>query len=290
MIMNDITEKKLITPLELKKCIALSVDVEDYFMSPECIPFEDWPRFMPAIHEGMDRLLDLLKQYNAKATFFFVGWLAERFPELVQKTAAEGHEIGSHSFTHKFVHLMDQKEFTESVKHSLDILRAILPGQEIIGFRAPAFSLETKKSWQFAILHDHGIRYDSSIIPYQNYLYGDATAPRHPYWIDYILEIPPATIKILGKKIPVGGGGTLRIFPSWFTAFARKRYQEEGFPPVIYIHPWEMVPDHPPLELPFKQRWMHYAGLKGLAGKLESILMANRVITMGEYWKAVDSG
>jgi polysaccharide deacetylase family protein (PEP-CTERM system associated) len=283
--MNDNTERFQITPPRAQNKIVMTVDVEDYFMSPECIPFEDWPNYEPAIHQGMQRTLSLLESCNAKATFFFVGWLAERYPELVRQTAEAGHEIASHSYAHTYIHQMNPHEFEASVAQSLEVLNAACPQQKIIGFRAPAFSLERGKTWQFDILTRYGMRYDSSIIPIQNYLYGDRTAPRHPYRIGKILEIPPSTIELAGRKFPVGGGGTLRLFPQWFTTFARQRYQGEGYLPVIYMHPWEMVPEHPPLRLPVKQRMMHYIGLQRFSKKLRTILASNQAMTMGEYYQ-----
>ncbi len=253
-------------------------------MSPECIPVETWPDFPPAIHTGMERCLNLFEKYNAKGTFFFVAWLAERYPEIVEWTVEAGHEIGTHTYDHTFLTELGEKEFADKIERSLNILRSLAPSQAIVGHRAPAFSLERRKKWQFDILRENGILYDSSISPHQTYLYGDKYAPRFPYRLHGLVEIPPATIQFPGKRLPVGGGGTLRILPEMYLTRARKRYQYEGFPPVIYIHPWEFVPEHPKTALPLKLSLIHWCGIKSTERKIESILRENNIITMKNYY------
>jgi len=269
--------------LNLGRTVVLTVDVEDYYMSPESIPFESWPSYPPAICEGMERCWNLLEEYGAKATFFFVGWLAERHPELVIRTAEKGHEIATHTYNHDFVSSLDAPHFGASVRRSLEILRSLVSTQQIVGCRAPAFSLERSQPWQFDILRENGIFYDSSINPHQTYLYGDRNAPRHPYEWRGLIEMPPAAVEIAGARFPVGGGGTLRILPNFYLTWARSRYQAEGFPPVIYIHPWEFVPDHPHLDLPWKQQRIHRMGLRSVEKKVRAILENNKVLTMREY-------
>ncbi len=281
---NQSVEGEIYSPLHLNHAIALTVDVEDYFMSPECIPFDDWPRYESVIHTGMERCLTLLSDYNVKATFFFVAWLVERYPELVEWVDHQGHEIATHTYNHTYVTELDQNAFQESLKKSLDILQP-LTSQPIIGHRAPAFSLERKKAWQFETLQSFGIKYDSSINPHQTYLYGDRTAPRHPYTLHGMVEIPPAAIEWLGRRWPVGGGGTLRILPSFFLNQARKRYLSEGYPPVIYIHPWEFVPEHPKIDLPWKLQCIHWMGIKQVEKKLRQILSEYQSITMRKYFE-----
>lgn len=273
--------------LPLHNTIVMSVDVEDYFMSPESIRFEDWPRFESSIHIGMERCLNLFQKYEISATFFFVGWLVERYPEIAQWAAEHGHEIGTHTFTHTFVTQLDEPAFDASIKKSLDVLHAAVPNAEIIGHRAPAFSLERHKTWQFEVLKRYGIRYDSSITPHATYLYGEQNAPRHPYRHEGLIEMPPAVIEAFGKRMPVGGGGTLRILPTPYLRWARKRYLNEGFPPVIYMHPWEFVPEHPKLDLPLKQRLIHWWGINSVERKLRNIFEHHRVINMRQYYEAL---
>ena len=211
--------------------------------------------------------------------------LAERYPEIVRWTFDAGHEIATHTYTHQFVSALGQKAFEESLARSLEILQSLAPGQPIRGHRAPAFSLPRDQKWPFDILRAHGIEYDSSINPHATYLYGDAQAPRFPYTLHGIVELPPAVVEWAGFRFPVGGGGTLRVLPSWYLERARRRYQAEGFPPVIYIHPWEMVPGHPPLSLPWKPRWIHYAGLRTTRRKLRALLQNHTAISLGDYYQ-----
>ena len=264
--------------------VVLTVDVEDYFMSPECVTFESWNTYEPAIHKGMERVLALLDEYQAKATFFFVGWLAERYPELVQWTVEKGHEIASHTYNHTFVSKLNAEQFNQSLSKSLEILRQLAPGQPVNGHRAPAFSLDSSKPWQFEILRNNGIVYDSSINPRSTYLYGDNTASRYPSTIHGMVEIPPAVVEMGGVRMPVGGGGTLRILPNWYLQWARSKYQAGGFPPVIHIHPWEFVPDQPKMKLPALLHLIHWMGIKSTIPKMRKILEANNVLTMNQYY------
>lgn len=274
------------TPLpEPSAHVALSVDVEDYFMSPECIPVSEWPSFPSAIQTGMERILNLLNRFNAKATFFFLGWVAERFPELTQWTAEQGHEIATHTYDHRFASTLNEDQYAESVRRSLEILREQAPGGEVCGHRAPAFSLDRRKPWQFNILRENGIVYDSSINPHSTYLYGDRQSLRFPHLLHGIVEIPPGAIEWGGWRAPVGGGGTLRLAPEWYLRWARRRYQSEGFPPVIYVHPWEFVPDHPKINLPPKLRFIHYAGIKTTEEKVRILLQENQIIRMVDYYR-----
>lgn len=277
------TQNQAVPPPHLPETVCFTVDVEDYFMSPETISFEQWSQFEPCIEQGMQRCIDLLDEYQAKATFFFLGWVAERFPALVQETARRGHEIGTHTYNHTFVTNLQQPQFADSVQRSVDMLRSLAPDQQVTGHRAPAFSLDRQKAWQFEVLQENGITYDSSINPHATYLYGEANAPRHPYWLHGLMEIPPGVINILGNTFPVGGGGTLRILPGWYQRWARRRYLSEGYPPVIYMHPWEFVPEHPRLPLPLKQRIIHWWGLGSVERKVRHILQEYQSIPMQEY-------
>ncbi|MDP8245889.1 MAG: polysaccharide deacetylase family protein [Candidatus Hinthialibacter antarcticus] len=286
---NSENEVTVFSPTGFDGAAVFTIDVEDYFMSPETIPFEAWPSFPSRIETGMERCLKLLQEHRVKATFFFVGWLAERYPQIVEWTLEQGHEIGTHTYTHHFVNTLSQEQFTQSLQKSLRILRDIAGKNAVVGHRAPAFSLERAKPWQFEALKQNGIQYDSSINPHGTYLYGDAEAPRHPYMLHGLLELPPASIECLGRRWPVGGGGTLRILPSLYQTWARKRYIREGFPPVIYMHPWEFLQKHPPLNLPIKQQWIHHWGLRSVESKLRKLFDQYRCVPMGEYAAAIQT-
>ncbi|MFH1741735.1 MAG: polysaccharide deacetylase family protein [bacterium] len=261
--------------------IVLSVDVEDYFMSPETVPVERWGEYPSRIRDAMTATLDLLAQHQARATFFFLGWIAERYPELVAETSQQGHEIGTHLFDHRFVHEQSPDEFASGLERSLAALyNAGSPA--VVSHRAPGFSLSRDRTWQFDVLADAGIRYDSSINPHATYLYGEKGAPRFPYRIGRILEWPPAAVQLAGRTLPVGGGGTLRILPGWYCRWARHRYLAEGWPPMVYIHPWEMDPSPPHIQLPLRQRRIHYFGLRGMKRKMMRLLQEHRTLTLAE--------
>ncbi|MBI1389185.1 MAG: DUF3473 domain-containing protein [bacterium] len=274
-------------PPQLAGAAVFTVDVEDYFMSPETIPFDTWETFPLRAEIGMERILNLLDEYQVKATFYFVGWLAERRPRIVQWAAERGHEIGTHTYTHHFVNTLSEDQFDRSLSRSLSLLRELAPGHAVEGHRAPAFSLNRGAAWQFQALKRHGITYDSSINPHGTYLYGDAGAPRRPYWLHGLVEIPPAAIHAMGRVWPVGGGGTLRILPGPYLRWARKRYRAEGYPPVIYMHPWEFDPGHPALDLPFKPRLIHWWGIRSVEDKVRRLLGESRFIRMAEYAEAL---
>ena len=261
--------------------IVLSVDVEDYFMSPESISYEDWPKYPFRLRESMLATLDLFDKLQARATFFFLGWVAERFPDIVHETLPRGHEIGTHLYTHRFVHRLSPNEFRAELRRGLKALRKV-GVSSVVSHRAPGFSLSLDKLWQFRTLADEGIRYDSSINPHSTYLYGEKGAPRFPYSVEDILEWPPATIRAGGKVLPVGGGGTLRILPGWYCRWARRRYLAEGWPPMIYLHPWELDLQPPKLQLPVRQRVIHHWGLHGMRRKVARMLVGSRALSLAE--------
>lgn len=270
--------------------VVLTVDVEDYFMSPETIRPEQWPSYSPRIRESMAVTLDLLDQYGARATFFFLGWVADRFGDLVLETANRGHEIGTHLYDHRFAYDQSPDEFRRGLERSLEVLHRV-GAPTVVSHRAPGFSLSRDSDSQFRFLADAGIKYDSSINPHKTYLYGDESAPRFPYRIGRILEWPPATIRIAGRVLPVGGGGTLRMLPSWYSGWARRRYLTEGWPPLIYFHPWELDPSPPWIQLPVRQRLIHNLGLRGVGRKIARLLRDHRTLTLAQaaaVWGGLD--
>ncbi|HPA48081.1 MAG TPA: polysaccharide deacetylase family protein [bacterium] len=264
--------------------IVLTVDVEDYFMSPEGIAVEQWGEYPSRIREGMTATLELFAECHARATFFFLGWVADRFPDLVAETARQGHEIGTHLYDHRFVHDQTASEFESTLERSLSALQAV-GITDVKSHRAPGFSLSRSHLWQFEILSRLGIRNDSSINPHATYLYGERGAPRFPYRIGEVLEWPPATIEVAGRTLPVGGGGTLRILPAWYCRWARRRYLSEGWPPVIYLHPWELDPTPPRIQLPFRQALIHHLGLPGMKNKIRDFLREYKTLTVSEAAK-----
>lgn len=255
--------------------ILMTVDVEDYYMSPESIPVSDWGGYEDRIEIGMGRLLDLFAAGGHTATFFFLGYVAERHPGLVRRAAAEGHEIATHLFDHRPAHSLSRGEFQESLHRSVAFLAETI-GRRVVSHRAPVFSLRLDRPWMWNLLAEEGIRYDSSVNPVVTYLYGERGAPRFPYLVpaepEPVIEVPPSSIRFLGKVLPVGGGGFLRALPLAYLRWAIRRINREGYPAVIYVHPWELDPEHPRPPLRGKAKWIHNSGVAATERKLRSLL------------------
>lgn len=282
----------------MKRSILFTVDVEDYYMSPESIPVSDWgdPRYPDRLAVGMGRLLDLLAEYEIESTFFWVGWLAERHPDLVRRCVREGHEIGTHTYDHRPVDSLTQIEFRESLGKSIIILEG-LTGEKVRSHRAPMWSLRREIPWMWEELVRSGIEVDSSIYPIQSYLFGDSSAPRHPYLIETgsgsLLEVPPGTVLWCGRRAPLGGGGYLRALPYLYLAASLRNWERETKPeppslpssaeyrgePIVYIHPWELDPDHPDLPIEGRERRVHWIGLKSTVPKLKRLFAGSRSLS-----------
>ena len=223
----------------------LTVDVEDYF---QVAAFEDiispsaWDSMEQRVEQNTGRILEILARYDIKATFFIVGWTAERFPVLVRKIKAAGHDIGCHSYLHRKIYDLKPEEFREDTQRAKEILEDIT-GEEIIGYRAPSYSITRKSLWALDILEELGFRYDSSIFPILHDNYGIPDAPRYEYKLpDHdMMEYPISTALFFGRKIPIAGGGYFRLFPYWFTRMALKKINnQEKKPFIFYLHPWEI--------------------------------------------------
>lgn len=219
----------------------MSIDVEDWF-HPEALKSffnsSDWEKLESRVTKNTRKLLELLEKYNVKATFFILGWVAEKYPELIQKIDELGHEIASHGYSHKMITQMNQTEFEEDLCKSLEILENIIQ-KKIIGFRAPTFSItEETKDWALPILYKYGIQYDSSVYPIHHDRYGIATAPRDQFVIyengkDNIIEFPLSTLRISGFNMPFGGGGYLRLYPLFITKYFISKLNNENIPTVM---------------------------------------------------------
>lgn len=270
--------------------LVLTVDVEDYFMSPETIPVVSWRQYEDRIEIGLRRIIELLERYNAVATFFVLGWVAERHPEIIREIADRGHEIATHTYDHRQVSQLDSDDYRTSLLDSLRILRSIT-GQPVRGHRAPVFSIHRTMHWVFDLLVRNGIVYDSSIFPVQTYLYGDRSAPRFPYRVgkDALWEIPPSTIMWRERRWVVGGGAWLRVFPLTYMKWAARRVNAEGHPAIVYVHPWELDPKHPvPNVLRGWPRRIHTVGLRSVGRKLEGLLAVSKTRTMLAYVEELD--
>jgi polysaccharide deacetylase family protein (PEP-CTERM system associated) len=221
------------TPARLN---ALTIDVEDW---PQSSLNYDLPVTERAVR-NTQLLLSILREYQVKGTFFVQGLIAENFPQLVVEIAADGHEIGSHGYSHRPIFTIGPQAFADELHRSVELLQSIT-GQEVIGFRAPDFSITADSLWAIDLIAEQGFRYDSSIFPYRTSRYGFNDVPRHPYPLkDGLTEVPLSTIVWAGRRWPVAGGGYLRLLPYAITRWAIQRIQSEGSPAVVYLHPYEL--------------------------------------------------
>jgi polysaccharide deacetylase family protein (PEP-CTERM system associated) len=269
----------------------LSVDVEDYYhveAFADKIAPSMWPDLPSRVGDNTRRVLDLLDRASAKATFFILGWVAERQPKIVREILSAGHELGCHSYWHRRVFRLTREEFREDTRRALGAIEDA-GGQAVPGYRAPTFSIVAKSLWALEILAQEGFIYDSSVFPIRHDLYGMPQAPRFPFrWRcsseQSIYEIPLTTVRMLGWNFPVGGGGYLRILPMGYTRWALQRIRHhEHKPAVVYFHPWELDPGQPRLQGRWKSLFRHYFNLKRMEPRLAALLSQSRFVPLGEY-------
>lgn len=228
----------------------LTIDIEDYYMVSafaDRISFENWRNYDSRVEKNTYRMLDLLEENNVKATFFVLGWVAERSPQLIKEIHNRGHELACHSYNHRLVYNMTPSEFREDTGRAKEILEQI-SGAAVTGYRAPSYSITKASLWALDILAELGFEYDSSIFPILHDRYGVSDAPRFRYKIpdSEMVEYPISTSFFCGMKMPVSGGGYFRLFPYSFTKMLLNRINDkEKQPFVFYIHPWEIDPDQP---------------------------------------------
>ena len=258
----------------------MSVDVEDYFMVEafaSSISPDSWETRPSRVAMSTLRVLDLFDRYSVKGTFFFVGWVADKFPKLVREVHARGHELACHSYWHRTVYSQTQDEFREDTRAAV---RAIedAAGVKVFGYRAPSWSITKDCLWALDVLAEEGFTYDSSIYPIHHDLYGVPGARRFPYTHRLkdghsLLEFPPATVQVLGQNLPCAGGGYLRIFPLAYTHWAFRKFQEDyGKRVVVYFHPWELDSEQPRIREKLKSRLRHYTNLDKMTDRLEILL------------------
>jgi len=259
-----------------------SVDVEEYF---QCEAFagrvtaESWSEHPSRLRVGLDRLLSLLEAHAVRATFFVLGWVAERDPPLIRSLAQAGHEIASHGYGHRHLSRLTPDAFRDDVARSLGILQDCT-GRPVLGYRAPTFSIMRSTAWAVDVLIRLGLRYDSSIYPIHHDRYGVPDAPVAPFWLTTrqgrILEIPPLAATCGRLHIPVGGGGYLRLLPVRLIDAAIARANRAGRPAMIYVHPWELDPEQPRLPCSPLTRARHCVNLRRTASKLDRLFSRHR--------------
>ena len=256
----------------------LTIDVEDYFQVAafeKVIQPAQWHNYSSRVERNTGKILELLDTYKVAATFFIVGWTAERFPSMVKEISHNGHEIACHSYCHQKIYNQTSAEFRQDTRKAKDILEDIA-GRPITGYRAPTYSITKKSLWALDILEELGFKWDSSIFPILHDNYGIPDAPRFVYKLpDHdLIEYPITTALFFGRKIPVAGGGYFRILPYWFTRMALKKInQQEKEPFIFYLHPWEVDPDQPKASnAGWKSRFRHYHNLGKTEERLHSLL------------------
>lgn len=263
---------------------ALTVDFEDWYQGIEIAP-DEWSRFEDRIVGSGRRMLNCLAEAGVRATFFVLGAVAERHPELVREIAAAGHEVGTHGWSHTFVYRLAPAVFRDELRRSIQLLES-LAGQKVVGHRAPYFSITRESLWALDILAEEGIGYDSSVFPVVNYRYGIPDAPRWPYEIRTaggpLREFPISTVRVLGRNLPIAGGAYFRILPYAVTRAAFGVLNREGRPAVFYLHPWELDPGHPRIPLPRRVAATHYANLASTEPRLRRLLRELRFAPMKE--------
>ena len=255
---------------------ALTVDLEDWYqgLTSTGQRVDRWPVYEDRVVESSQKLLDILDEAGVKATFFVLGYVADQFPALVRRVADAGHEIGLHSYHHRPVHRLTPDQFRADLVRGREAVEQA-SGRQVIGYRAPMFSINRSALWALEVLTEMGFRYDSSVFPTRNMLYGFPDAPRfpyHPLGNSPFVEFPLSTVHMLGINWPVAGGFYLRLLPYPLFKRGLQRINREGKPAVIYLHPWELDADQPYPNPTLRERFTHYHNLRRTAAKLTALL------------------
>jgi polysaccharide deacetylase family protein (PEP-CTERM system associated) len=259
---------------------ALSVDVEDYYQVSafeSVVRFQEWGRRESRVEWNTHRVLDLLDEYKVKATFFVLGWVAERNSTLIRIIAKRGHEVASHGYSHQLIYTQTPDQFRSETRHAKKVVEDII-GEPIIGYRAASYSITAKSLWSLDILAEEGFQYDSSIFPIRHDRYGIPSHKRSFHILNSrgplaIAEVPLSTIRIAGVNVPIAGGGYFRLLPYAVTHLALLYLnRQEGEPATFYFHPWEIDPEQPRIQAGWLSRFRHYTNLGRMEGKLRRLL------------------
>ncbi len=257
---------------------AMTVDVEDYFQVQafaHCIERKDWDQFPQRVDNNTNRILDQFGAAGVKATFFTLGWVAQRCPALVRRIVEDGHELASHGWDHTRADAQDPDRFRADIGRTKALLEDTA-GVEVTGYRAATFSIGARNMWAFPTLRQEGYRYSSSINPIRHDLYGTPDAPRIPFRPDPlgVLEIPMTTVRLFRRNWPCSGGGYFRLLPTGlYRAGLRRVNRHDGQPGIFYFHPWEIDPDQPRIgNAGWKSRLRHYTNLGRMQAELGRLL------------------
>lgn len=257
---------------------ALTVDVEDYFQVSafaNSIDQKEWDDHPLRVENNTHRLLDLFDEGKLKATFFILGWVAERKKELVLEIARRGHEVACHGYSHQLVYNQTPDVFREETVRAKNILEDIIQ-QQVRGYRAASYSITEKSQWALDILAESGFVYDSSIFPVRHDRYGMPDTPEHPYRLktpagNSIIEFPLSTAKIINYRLPVAGGGYFRLYPYWLSRMGLRQINRKQKPFIFYLHPWEIDPDQPKIAASWFSRFRHYNNLDKCESRLRNL-------------------
>ena len=257
----------------------MSVDVEDYFhvsVFDGIVPRAEWDRMESRVCANTDRLLDIFDEFGVHGTFFVLGWVAERHPDLVRRIGNRGHEIASHGYAHRLVYDQTPSAFREDVRRAKQLLEDAT-GRAVGGYRAPSYSITPRSLWALDVLIEEGYWYDASIFPIRHDRYGIPVSARHLYAIERpagsVVEAPGSTVRFGPLNFPVAGGGYFRILPYAWTRWGIARVNRgEAKPAIFYLHPWEIDPDQPRLSAGLLGQFRHYRNLDKTEERLRSLL------------------
>lgn len=255
---------------------ALTIDVEDYFQVSAFAPHiarSEWPSRECRVERNIDRILQLLSDQDTKATFFTLGWIAERYPQVVRQIVDNGHEMASHGYGHERAHDQTAEAFFADIQLA-KILLEDLSGQEVKGYRAPSFSIGARNWWAFECLERAGYRYSSSIYPIHHDHYGMPDAPRFAHRIGGLVEVPATTVRLLRRNWPASGGGYFRLMPYAMSRWMLRQVNaRDGMPAVFYFHPWEIDVDQPRIAgINARTRFRHYVNIERMEARLRCLL------------------
>ena len=256
---------------------ALTIDVEDYFQVSAFAPYiarTDWEQRECRVVRNVSRILDLLAARGTKATFFTLGWIAERYPDLIRRIVREGHELASHGYGHERASDLDEAAFSLDIRRAKELLED-LAGTEVCGYRAPSFSIGTANLWAFDCLARAGYRYSSSIYPIRHDHYGMPDSPRFAYRVDAgLLEVPITTLRLFNRNLPSSGGGFFRLLPYALSRWMLQRVNaSDRQAAIFYFHPWEIDVGQPRIPgIDRKTRFRHYVNIDRMEGRLQSLL------------------
>jgi len=256
----------------------MTVDVEDYFqvsVFEGVVPRERWESMESRVQANTERLLNLFDEFAVKGTFFVLGWVAERYPSLVRAIVARGHELASHGYAHRLIYEQTPDEFRQDVRRAKALLQDT-GGVDVLGYRAPSFSVTRQSMWALDVLLDEGYCYDASIFPIRHDRYGIPDAPRWPHHVECaggrIYEVPCSTVRVGGTNLPVAGGGYFRLLPYAWTRWGLARLNTQGQPAIFYLHPWELDPAQPRLPVNALGRFRHYHNLHKTEARLRALM------------------